>query len=182
MIWVWRVESKEKVLGVIVNWATASVLRCSTRLVRFKVPELKLVISIEFEGSTPTPTLPRPSELGSADTFICSALLVSNLPAPIPVTEAWTSRPLLSKSVMAGLAEFTNALLTRAGVRPEVFCFTSAAAPAAIGAAKLVPSAAVKPEGLYMSPFGSNDWVAMYRSVPTASKSGLTLKLPIPGP
>src|SRR5215468_7305939 len=60
-----------------------------------------------------------------------------------------------------------------AAVSPGRAPFNSAAPPATNGAAKLVPSTTVKPEGSYRSPSSAVVCVAVMKDDPTATRSGL---------
>src|SRR5438128_11998666 len=94
----------------------------------------------------------RPTEAvaGSTVTGEAMAGATSSFPAP-----AAAMRAVAPLSRMLLEAVFTSADLICAGVKLECTCFTSAAAPAAKAAEKLVPRPALKPDGSYKSPFGS---------------------------
>jgi len=92
-------------------------------------------------------------------TLVATAAAVSRRPAPNHRTSAGVGgapdSAVVSSVRIVCAAVFTSADLICAGVNPGCACFTSAAAPATMGAEKLVPSAVMKPSGLCISAHAS---------------------------
>src|SRR5262245_42061935 len=100
-----------------------------------------MIMSVLLIGSVAVFRYPNDTVDSRVVRVVCTDPKASTLPAPPAYTPACTTPP--SPSLKSALAEFTTADFTCAGDADGFFCLNSAAAPAAIAAAKLVPWFAV---------------------------------------
>src|SRR5580658_888720 len=106
------------------------------------LPVFVIVSGTEFAGD-PGPTQPNDTVAGATVAPGARAAAAFSFPAPTEVINSSPESESSAMSLASILAVFTSADFIWAAEKPGLACFTSAAAPATMAAAKLDPSTVV---------------------------------------